>query len=453
MDKQSSRTTKLNMDDEISTHYAIPLWLRDEQVRVAIERVKGRIEPYPEGEKRSDAIAIVGFGPSLKDTWEEIKPFKYIMSCSGAHPFLIERGIVPTWHTAVDPLPGNTVKLIGQPHKDVEYLISSTCNPDVWTHLQDYNLKLWHVFDNTEEGIRSLPAGEWSLTGGCDVGVRSLMIARFLGFVDLHIFGLDGSSPSSDSKRHAGDHPNPVKSKQTVEYEGRTFCTTAGMLAAAKGLWHELDAMPDTTAKFYGDGLIQYMAKYYKRQDKKKSMIAFHRPETISAEYIALNKQLHEENLYYGVGGNRHLETVKKIIDKMKHPSILDYGCGKGLLAKNLPMPIWEYDPAIPGKETSPRPADLVVCTDVLEHVEPDMLMNVLRDLQRCVKDVGFFTIHMGAAQKKLPDGRNTHLIQKHKQWWKNRLEAVFDIGTLNQVGPELWVVVGKKQLKEKKAA
>ena len=119
--KLSSRTTKLNIDDDISTHYAIPLWLRDEQVRVAIERVKGRIEPYPEGEKRTDPIAIVGFGPSLKDTWEGIKPFKYIMSCSGAHPFLIERGIIPTWHTAVDPLPGNTVKLIGQPHKDVEY--------------------------------------------------------------------------------------------------------------------------------------------------------------------------------------------------------------------------------------------------------------------------------------------------------------------------------------------
>src|SRR2546430_16920263 len=45
----------------------------------------------------------------------------------------------------------------------------------------------------------------------------------------------------------------------------------------------------------------------------------------------------------------------------------------------------------------------------------------VLDDLRRCVKKIGYFTIHTGAAQKKLADGRNAHLIQEGEMWWRHR--------------------------------
>jgi Methyltransferase domain len=132
----------------------------------------------------------------------------------------------------------------------------------------------------------------------------------------------------------------------------------------------------------------------------------------------------------------------------------LDYGCGKSLLAKALPWPIWEYDPAIPGKEESPRAADLVVCTDVLEHIEPEKLPFVLDDLRRCVKKVGYFLIHTGPAAKKLSDGRNAHLIQKSRDWWEKKLGKFFTIGKVIDNPPEVVVVVGplakpKKMLAE----
>jgi len=154
---------------------------------------------------------------------------------------------------------------------------------------------------------------------------------------------------------------------------------------------------------------------------------------------------LHHENIYYGVGGKKHKEMVLKIAEQMKTTSILDYGCGKGYLAKELPFPIWEYDPAISGKDMPPRPADIVVCTDVLEHIEPDNILAVLADLKRVVKKCGVFVIHTGAAQKTLPDGRNTHLIQQGKQWWKNRLKAFFTLGSIQEKGKELYCVVGPK--------
>ena len=85
----SARTEKMEFSQQYGTKYCIPTWLRDEQVRMAIKKVPGRVVPY-EG-LREDPIAVVGFGPSLKDAVVEIGAFKYIITCSGSHKYLIER--------------------------------------------------------------------------------------------------------------------------------------------------------------------------------------------------------------------------------------------------------------------------------------------------------------------------------------------------------------------------
>lgn len=395
------------------------------------------------------------FGPSLVDTWEQLKDFEYIFTCSGAHPFLIERGIVPTWHVAVDPCAVNTKTLIGQPHKDVEYLIASTCHPDVFDHLEGYKVTLWHVFDNAEDGLRALPRGEWALTGGCGVGLRAMTIARFFGFKDQHIFGMDGNI-RANAASHAAPHPSPRKEHHFTEYMGVKYMTTPAYLEAARMTFHELNQMPDVKATFYGEGLVQAMAKNYVPEpvSEGKALIGFNKPELITPEFKELNAKLHRENLAYGVGGGKEKDTVLKLVANLKaqsetpgvQPSVLDYGCGKGYLAKALTFPIWEYDPAIPGKEESPRPADLVVCADVLEHVEPEKLGVVLDDLRRCIIQIGYFVIHTGPAQKTYSDGRNTHLTQQGRDWWEKRLGKFFQVGKIFVVGPELHVIVGPKQ-------
>ena len=68
---------KLNVDEKQEVKYAIPLWQRDEQIRYAISNIKERVE-FNEN-RIEDPIAIVGFGPSLKYTWEKIKDFKVII--------------------------------------------------------------------------------------------------------------------------------------------------------------------------------------------------------------------------------------------------------------------------------------------------------------------------------------------------------------------------------------
>ena len=444
----------LDVHAEIHTQYCIELWRRDEQVKLAIARVKDRICGPIAPETRGDIpIAVVCYGPSLIETWETVRDFDYVISCSGSHKFLVERGIVPTWHVEVDPRAHKT-QLIGQPHPQVEYLIASTCHQQVFDRLDGFTVKLWHVFATEEEAFRTLPRGEWALTGGSSVGLRAMAIARHLGFRNQHVFGMDGNR-RDDEQMHAAAHPSQPKGYALVEYGGRTWKTTPSLLACAKGTFHELNQMYDVRATFHGDGLVQAMAKDYVPQPvaKEKAILGFKKPELISPEYATLNAQLHRENLAYGVGGGKHASVVLKLAEGLRTQSILDYGAGKGYLAKALPFPIWEYDPAIPEKRESPRPADLVVCTDVLEHIEPDKLPYVLDDLRRCVKKVGFFTIHTGPAQKTLADGRNAHLIQKGKTWWTKQLERFFTVGSITQKGVELIVVVGPKAVKKGRAA
>src|SRR6266481_2167623 len=395
--------------------YAIPTWLRDEQIKVNIKTIKERIEPYYE--PRNEAIAIVCFGPSLNDTWEKIKDFKYVMSCSGAHKFLIEKGIVPTWHVEVDPRQ-HKITLMGKPHKDVEYLIASTCHPKLLEHLKEFNVKLWHVFDPKDEVI--LPKGEWMLTGGCGVGVRCVTLSRFLG----------------------------VKESMECPYDGKTYLTTPAFLEAARNTFYELNLLKDVEPTFYGEGLVQHMARNWKpERSDKEILIAFNRPHLISDEMITLNRELHTSHLEYGVGGSKYADIARDLMAKVKGRSLLDYGCGKGYLGKALDFPVWEYDPAVPGKETLPRPADVVICADVLEHVEPDKIDHVIEHISRMTLKSAFFSIYSGPAKKTYSDGRNTHLIQKKSWWWLNKLSSFFTIGKegIIELEPMLHVLCSPK--------
>lgn len=102
---------------------------------------------------------------------------------------------------------------------------------------------------------------------------------------------------------------------------------------------------------------------------------------------------------------------------------ILDYGCGKSTLQQQLPFKIQQYDPAVPKYSTLPDPADIVVCTDVLEHIEPDNLGNVLLHIHSLAKKAAFLVIATRPAKKILEDGRNAHLIVKDMVWWLGALK------------------------------
>lgn len=149
--------------------------------------------------------------------------------------------------------------------------------------------------------------------------------------------------------------------------------------------------------------------------------------DLISEPYRRLNARLHA-TAEYGRHGDKWAPKIRELIAAHDIGSILDYGCGQGALGRALGIRIDEYDPAIPGKDSLPLPADLVVCTDVLEHIEPDRLVNVLDHLQSLTRRLFFAVVATRRARKFLEDGRNAHLIVQPGDSWRPMLEARFEI-------------------------
>jgi hypothetical protein len=211
-----------------------------------------------------------------------------------------------------------------------------------------------------------------------------------------------------------------------------------------------LALMPTVRVEFHGEGLVQTMARNGYREEPPADIIrsaaAFQKPVLLSDEYRTLNAQLHADDPDYGAGGAKHANTVIKLLIAVEGNSCLDYGCGKGQLAEALDFPIWQYDPAIPKFADTPRPADLVVCSDVLEHIEPEHLGAVLTDLRRCTKKALYAVINVEAALKTLPDGRNTHLIQRDGAWWRERISTLFEIKDSHEGGNHVYIIAAPKE-------
>lgn len=149
----------------------------------------------------------------------------------------------------------------------------------------------------------------------------------------------------------------------------------------------------------------------------------------ISDHYRRLNAEMHEQKQEYGVSGRHWAEKVDKIARACEADTVLDYGCGQGTLRQALladalpPYRVLEYDPAIPGKMARPiRRVDFVVCGDVLEHVEPDCLYEVLDDIRDLARKAVFLVVATAPARKHLPDGRNAHLIVEPPSWWLRKI-------------------------------
>ena len=140
----------------------------------------------------------------------------------------------------------------------------------------------------------------------------------------------------------------------------------------------------------------------------------------ISDSYRQQNAVLHEDaNAHYGVAGKAYIPMLTGMFLDYECTSILDYGCGKGKISKLRPnLPIRNYDPAIPEFSDLPGPADLVICLDVMEHIELECLDEVLFHIESLIKKVGLISVSTRLAQKSLPDGRNAHLIVEEPEWW-----------------------------------
>lgn len=147
---------------------------------------------------------------------------------------------------------------------------------------------------------------------------------------------------------------------------------------------------------------------------------------------------MHKQDAGWATSGPRFFDRVCGIIAQHKPETVLDYGCGKGAMLRALVHArlggvrgFSGYDPAIEVWNVQPDAAEFVICTDVLEHIEPSRIDAVLNHIRDLTQKVAYFVIHTGDCGFVLPDGRPAHILQRPQEWWEDKLWETFEGFTL----------------------
>ena len=156
--------------------------------------------------------------------------------------------------------------------------------------------------------------------------------------------------------------------------------------------------------------------------------------DLVSDAYKEQLKSIHDPSKNYKWGMGESAKAWHRYADMLvdhQCKSILDYGCASGKFKvfmdeEHPEYDVREYDPGVVGKDSLPEPADFVVCCDVVEHIEPDYLDNVLAHINSVMLKCGYIIACMLPAGLDLPDGRNAHLIQEDAVWWEEKLKQHF---------------------------
>ncbi len=153
--------------------------------------------------------------------------------------------------------------------------------------------------------------------------------------------------------------------------------------------------------------------------------------ENLSDHLIDQYRQIHEERPQYGMSSEQQLGFIQRQVVALEGiDSILDFGCGRSRLvdwlAKLNDATAYRYDPAIPEFSTLPvEAADLVLNTDVLEHIPEGAIDDILSRI-RVVSERVYFNISCIEARATLPDGSNAHCTVQPADWWQARLKQHF---------------------------
>jgi cyclopropane fatty-acyl-phospholipid synthase-like methyltransferase len=126
--------------------------------------------------------------------------------------------------------------------------------------------------------------------------------------------------------------------------------------------------------------------------------------------------------------GAKQFGLIEPFIEQYRPTDLIDFGCGKGALIAAIKqqwpnISVSGYDPGNAEFEQLPgRPFDTVISTDAIEHIEPEHLDQTLKLIDSMMLRCGFFRIACHPAKKRLPDGRNAHLIVEQPSWWRQRI-------------------------------
>lgn len=382
---------------------------------------------------------IVGGGPSVADWIDEIKVRKEhgqtIFALNNAAKWLVGHGIVPDYCIVVDARDHN-IGFVGYAETD---LLSSQCHPSLFD--KSPNAILWHQEypGNMEEFEASIPASHPEHTligGGTTVGLSGMVVAYALGFRQLHLYGYDSSYRGKEA--HAYQQTDPQRVDCVVTVAGKSFRSTLAMAKQAELFPQLSDSLIDLgcTITIRGDGLLPWISK----------MSALPERETTEQEKY---QRMWDIPSYRNIApGEEVADVFLGLIKDMNYARIIDFGSGTGRgalkIKHNTAAEVLMLDFADNCLDENVRLSldesfkfsicdltknveqngDIGYCTDVLEHIEPDKVIQVIKNiLTSCPQ--AFFQISTVPDRMGKLIGKDLHLTVRPSDWWIKTFESL----------------------------
>lgn len=199
--------------------------------------------------------AIVGFGPSLAETWEALRAFPVVWTTSKAHDFLLDRGIVPTFHTDVD-FHEHKHTFIREFRPDVQYWLATQVHPAYVRRVVEAGVPA-RLFHMQMIGGGPYEPGYPKFEARFDAALQAADLAYAMGYRKQHWFGVDASTRGAQS--HAGPHNGFLRlaTPHKVLVRDRVYDSNALLARAACFAEQQINARPKLRVTIHGDGLLR----------------------------------------------------------------------------------------------------------------------------------------------------------------------------------------------------
>ena len=212
--------------------------------------VKRSLPWFDFDESSQGSVCLVGGGPSLVDTIDQLKARHQngakVWAMNGSYDYLQSQGIIPEIMVMLDARPEN-VRFVQNPQQSTTFYITSQCDDA--------------VFDGVYELLEHEKARPVHLMGGfTTVGILSLILAKLQGFKRIFLFGMDSSYRNGEHHAYKQESNNAERVIDAM-INDVTYKCAPWMAQQVTDFQNVVAGFDDVTIEVCGDGLLHEMAK------------------------------------------------------------------------------------------------------------------------------------------------------------------------------------------------
>jgi hypothetical protein len=404
------------------------------QFRANVERDLPWLE---EGALKDRPLAIVAGGPSLSDYLGDLSGAD-VMALNNAYSYLLDRQITPDYFMLLDARKENVEFL--RKTGDTKHFIAAQCHPDVFDALLGDDVVLYlTTLPYAKELTAHINKLKHLVAGNVGtVGIKALCLGYALGYRHFVLYGYDSSY--RDDQHHAfpqslNDNANTLdvwinkdgkayKTTPTLAHQATEFCQLAGAMVRHYGCTIDLRC----------EGLLPDMVRASnERGEIPLEVRERHKYETMWASNVYRKE----------APGESYIDLATEMLDMHPGETVVDFGCGTGRgarrwqergyrvvgvdFAKNcldpdvqiefVEAPLWDLPAVVEGQYG--------YCTDVMEHIPMERVLDVLKQIKERVVSC-FFAISTTDDNLGYIAGHKLHMTVVPANEWIKIMRSVW---------------------------